>query len=159
MCDRCSTVEGSLAHQFWFCPFLHDLWCNILNWFLQIFKTVIKLDCTWAILGCSDRVGVEFPFHQRQPLWQAWGPKKLTLLERKSPSPPCFKWWLNEMLLIIKMEQICLGAWTSETFLATMQYFFFSFSFSFNMVWSNCVELLCVDESSYCYCEMVIHTQ
>ena len=58
-----------------------------------------------AIFGSSEGT-LTLPHHCKQALRIGMvAAKKLILLNWKSPSPPCFKRWLNEMVSISRMEQ------------------------------------------------------
>ena len=106
MCDRCGTAEGSLSHLFWQCPIITTFWGDIFNWFSRQMEIVIQPDCCLAIFGCSDETRA-LPSHQKQMLRAGMvAAKKCILVNWKSPTSPCFKRWLNEMLSIAKLEQI-----------------------------------------------------
>lgn len=106
MCDRCNRAEGSLAHLFWYCPVLDNFWSDIFNWFSKQYKTNIQPDCNLAIFGSSEKTST-LPSYCKQVLKTGMvAAKKLILLNWKSPSSPCFKRWLNEMVWVSRMEQI-----------------------------------------------------
>ena len=106
MCDRCGTAEGSLSHLFWQCPIITTFWGDIFNWFSRQMEIVIQPDCCLAIFGCSDETRA-LPSHQKQMLRAGMvAAKKCILVNWKSPTSPCFKRWLNEMLSVAKLEQI-----------------------------------------------------
>ena len=107
MCNRCHSAEGSLSHLFWHCPILDTFWSKIFNWFSTQLKENILPDPKLAVLGCSDNLA-SLTSNQNQILKLGMvAAKKIILLDWKSPLSPCFNRWLNEMLSIARMEQIC----------------------------------------------------
>ena len=109
MCDRCGGAEGSLSHLFWYCPVLDNFWSDIFNWFSKQYRVSIQPDCNLAIFGSSEGT-TTLPSHCKQVLKTGMvAAKKLILLNWKSPSSPCFKRWLNEMVCVSRMEQIRLS--------------------------------------------------
>lgn len=109
MCDRCGRAEGSLSHLFWHCPVLDNFWSDIFNWFSKQYKINIQPDCNLAIFGSFERTST-LPSHCEQALKTGMvAAKKLISLNWKSPSSPCFKRCLNEMVCVSRMEQIRLS--------------------------------------------------
>ena len=104
LCDRCGGAEGSLSHLFWSCPRLHKFWCEIFQFLSAAYEVDITPDPVLALFGCSESA-LELSTAIQQALMLGMvAAKKMILLDWKSPTPPCFRKWLNEVTGIIQME-------------------------------------------------------
>lgn len=106
LCDRCRGAEGSLSHLFWSCPQLYTFWCEIFKWFSKVYGLDIAPDPELALLGCSETALRYSSEIQQTLLLGMVAAKKMILLDWKSPTAPCFRKWLSEMIGIIQMERI-----------------------------------------------------
>lgn len=106
LCDRCKTADGSLAHLFWLCPHLQKFWCEIFQWFSGVYGRGIPPDPELALFGCSETASSYTPEERSALMTGMVAAKKMILLDWKSPTPPCFQKWLNELISIMQMERI-----------------------------------------------------
>lgn len=106
LCVKCKQADGTLAQMFWFCSKLSRFWCEVFNFYSEVYRHDFPPDPETGILGWS---------HQLKTLshWKAQAVQFGMVIAKKSilklwnkDTAPTFDIWLIELSHTLHIEKI-----------------------------------------------------
>lgn len=105
-CDRCSQKPCNLTHMFWTCTKLFNYWQLFFKSISDILGVPVTPSPQIAIFGVPPDELKTTSLQNNVIAFASLIARRKILLLWKSPQPPTFKSWLNDLLFLLKLEKV-----------------------------------------------------